>query len=437
VIVRACPLPAAGGDPYDASAQPLQLMLSGRVPDGETIAQNLEPGLAQMPPALPAWFAGVADQAAALQAARDWVDWYRGAVAPQPDPAVDCWIDDRLEYRFSIAAAAADGTQAVLRAPQFGGGKIDWYEFDQAPALQVANGAGPPAPPQSRDQTLLATPLRFAGMPASRYWQFEDGQVNLGALEAQPHDLARLLLVEFAMVFGNDWLVVPLDVPFGSLTTIGTVDYTTTFNERLTVAKANDAGRPGTFSLFRISPSLDGLLVPPSAIGTLEGTALEDVLFLRDETANMAWAVERIVQGPSGDPRNRNGEPQPEPFAPGTEPGAELDYLLETQVPDNWIPFVPIATGDWTRVLRKGAMVKHGADVEPDGVLLKPGAPLDVQDEEIPREGVRVQRVPALARRVDGTYDRWIARRVTVGRGEGASRLEFDSAIPRQGQGPA
>jgi hypothetical protein len=435
-IVSECPLPAVAGDPFDTSAPALQRLLAGRIPDGEAIAQRLEPGLAQAPPALPSWFAGVADQAAILQAAQEWLAWYRAGVSPQPDPSADSWVTDRLEYRFSIAVAGSGGGQTVLRAPQFGGGKVDWYVFEhdpQAAPLQVATGGGAPQP-QPREQTLLATPLRFAGMPAPRYWQFEDGQVNLGALEAQPHDLARLLLVEFAMVFGNDWLVVPLDVPFGSLTTIDTVDYTTTFNERLTVAQANDAGRPGTFSLFRISPSLDGLLVPPSAMGALEGAALEDVLFLRDETANLAWAVERIVQGPSGDPRNRAAEPQPEPFQPGTEPGADLDYLIETQLPDNWIPFVPVATGDWTRVLRKGAIVKKGADVEPVGILLQPGAQLDVQDEEIPREGRRVQRIPVLARRVDGTYDRWIARRASVGRGEGASGLAFDSAIARTTQ---
>jgi hypothetical protein len=85
-------------------------------------------------------------------------------------------------------------------------------------------------------------------------------------------------------------------------------------------------------------------------------------------------------------------------------------------------------------VLRKGAIVKKGADVEPVGILLQPGAQLDVQDEEIPREGRRVQRIPVLARRVDGTYDRWIARRASVGRGEGASGLAFDSAIARTTQ---
>jgi len=182
--------------------------------------------------------------------------------------------------------------------------------------------------------------------------------------------------------------------------------------------------------------SIDGLFVPPSALGVQEGAALEEVLFLRDETAAMAWAVERTVQGPSGDTRNRNDEPQPSPPVPGVDPGAELDYLLETEVPENWIPFVtvsiphPLPANAGAIALRKGAMLKKDAPVLPRGVLLHP-TPLTIQDEEIAREGVRVRRVPALARRADGGYERWIGRRVTVGRGEGSSGLQFDRAIPR------
>ena len=37
----------------------------------------------------------------------------------------------------------------------------------------------------------------------------------------------------------------------------------------------------------------------------------------------------------------------------------------------------------------------------------------------------------AIQRRADGTYVRWTARRTSVGRGEGASGLAFDSAIRR------
>ena len=92
----------------------------------------------------------------------------------------------------------------------------------------------------------------------------------------------------------------------------------------------------------------------------------------------------------------------------------ELQYLLQTQVPRHWIPMVPIAAGVGTIALRKGTMANKDLSL---GVLLDP-TPLTIRHEEIPREGVQVRRVPALARDATGLYLRWIARRVRIGRGE-------------------
>jgi hypothetical protein len=423
-----CPLPPAAADPgFDRSQVPLAAVLHGRVPDGEQAAAKL----AAAAPNLPAWFTGVADVATAQAVTRDWLDWYRGQVSPASDPKTQSWVDDRLEYRFSLELA--DGT--VLTAPEFDGGRIDWFDFDHVPGAKLGAAGAAPAT-TNRELTMLPKPLRFPGMPAESYWQFEDSQADMGALEAQPHDLARLLLAEFALVYSSDWVVVPLDVPFGTFTRIGGVDFTTTFGDRLTVPAADDSARSGHFELFRIGPDLDGLLVPPAVVGMLEGRPVEEVLCLRDEVANLAWAIEKTVPGEvSGDPRSRSDEPRPAPPEPAPDAAADLWYLLETQVPANWIPLVPISSGFATIELRKGAMVVDEKPVLPAGVLLAP-TPLTIRDEEIPREGRRVQRVPRLARRVDGTYERWIARRSTTGRGEGSSNLQFDSAFSVEGKPP-
>jgi hypothetical protein len=168
-----------------------------------------------------------------------------------------------------------------------------------------------------------------------------------------------------------------------------------------------------------------GLFIPPTAFGSLEGQALEDVMFFRDEMANMAWAVERLVQGRSGDARNRGDEERPDNSVKGLQSQAEFQYLLEPALPRNRIPFVPIATGISTFTLRKGTM--HDTD-SPLGVLLRQ-TPYDLRDEELPRAGVRVRRLNVLARADDGRYLRWIARRVSAGRGEGSSGLAYDSAL--------
>lgn len=432
-LIAACPLDPGADDPFDRAAPRLRLLLTGRLPDGERAARGLEAGA-------PAWLAGAADPGAALDAATRWLAWYRAAVSPLPDPSADSWIDERLEYRFSVRLGSRDA-QTVLRAPSFGGGRVDWYDFDHEPNGFLELPDDPPAGAvEEREATMRCAPLRFAGMSADRYWQFEDGQVNMGALESQPHDPARLCLAEFALIYGNDWIIAPLDVDAGTLTLVMEVSYTTTFGERIFVPEADDAGRSGRFRMFHITEpdgvrSMRGLFTPPSALGVIEGGALEEVLLLRDEAANMAWAVERTVQGPSGDARSRGDEPRPAPIVPRSDPGAELDYVLETEVPDHWIPLVPVSVGFGEIALRKGAMVRRGAPVLPRGVLLRP-TPLTIRDEELAREGVRVRRVPALARDADGAYLRWISRRVSVGRGEGSSGFGFDWTIARTRAAP-
>jgi len=431
-MISDCQLQLTWDDPHDPAGAERLALFAGRLPDPEQVASRmaLDTGMPSPAP----WFDALPDPGPVLAAIVDWHQWYRQGTAPLPEPDADAWVADRLEYRYSIDVATSSGL-CVLRAPEFGGGRVEWHAIDHD-ASATGLLPGPAAAPATTTATLLATPLRFAGMPATRYWQFEDAQVNFGALQAQPHDLARLALAEFALIYANDWLVIPLDAPYGSYVTVDALSCTTSFGEQVTVGPADDSARTGLFRLFATSSnnpagSLPGLFLPPSAPVVISGTPREEVLFLRDEMANLAWAVERTIEGPSGLTRSRTDEPRPAPFTPLTDPGADMDYLLENEVPDWWIPIVPVSTGYGTTALRKGAMVKNGQPVLPLGVLLTPGQPLTVQDEEIPREGIRVRRVPALSRRADGTYVRWTARRTSVGRGEGASGLAFDSAIRR------
>jgi hypothetical protein len=63
-------------------------------------------------------------------------------------------------------------------------------------------------------------------------------------------------------------------------------------------------------------------------------------------------------------------------------------------------------------------------------VTLEP-TPLTFPGEEIPREGVALGAVPALARRANGRYVTWVAYRMRTGRGEASSRLAWDAALSK------
>ena len=381
------------------------------------------------------------ERAALAEVVRHWRAWYSAELAPAPDPDTDAWVGSRLEYRFSVAAGTA-ADEVVLRAPEFAGGEADWFAFDLDQDPEATLGVAADAPVEQFTRTLQATPLRFAGMPADRLWEFEDAAVNLGALQVEPHDLARLLLVEFAMTYGNDWLVVPLEVPFGSLTTIKWVTYTNTFGERFRVHHPRGLRPNDPWRMFTITApdgsGLDALLTPPAVVSFQEGRAGEEILLLRDELANLVWAVERTVEGPSGDPRSRGDEhTESGPRGPGPVPTAELDYLLEHGVPEHWIPYLATTNGYRSIELVKGAMRRfqshvdepplppEGVPVEPVGRLLNEPGSRHLVDGEVPREGVRVSRLPVLARGLDGGYHRWTARRIGVGRGEGLERARL------------
>jgi len=447
-VIANCPLdldpshhPDGAHAALDANWLRLVRLLGGRgAADGELLCLAFEAAGG----GLPAWLvpAGPAEGQALQDTLAGWAAWYRAEVSPEPSGG-DAWVGARLEYRFRVAAGTEGDGQVVLDAPAHAGGEIDWHVFDALPDETLADPAGAQPPPEAGREihSVLASPLRYAGMPADRFWEMEDAQVNVGVVEAEPWDLARLLVAEFALTYGNDWLVVPLDVPFGSLTTVESIVYTTTFGERFRVEPTATVSPDGDWRMFTLTTadgngSSDGLIVPPSAVAVQDGPPIEEVLFLRDEMANMVWAVERSVQGPSGVARDRSRErDDSRPRGPGPVATAELDYLLQSGVPARWIPYLPRSRGYRAIELVQGAMPDlDGHAVLPLGVLLRDARVDVLKDAEIPREGVLVRRVSSMTRRPDGTYVHWTTRRVGIGRGEGASRLAFDAAIDRHGR---
>jgi hypothetical protein len=438
-IIARCPLDLnphshPGGDQAALDPQWLRLLRmlgDAAMADAETFSAALESAKG-----LPAWLApGDKPARAALRKViNPWLAWYRGEVSPLPG-GQDAWMGDRLEYRFNIAAG-----DKVFAAPSHDGGDVEWHSFEPAPDTTLTLPPDvDPAEETRAVHALLASPLRYAGMPADRLWEMEDSQVNLGVVEAEPWDLARLLVAEFALTYGNDWIVVPVDVPFGSLTTVESVVYTTTFGEHFVVKPTTEVSPDGRWRMFTIAnpaDSIDGLLVPPGAVAVQDGPPIEEVILLRDEMANMVWAVERAVQGPSGSARDRARETGDVPkFNRGPVNTAQLDYQLQSGVPARWIPFLPRSSGYRAIDLVQGRMTSpDGTPIPPLGRTLNRPDLAKLKDAEVPREGVLVRRHFSIMRRADGSYLRWTTRRVGVGRGEGASQLSFDSAIPRKAQ---
>ena len=146
-------------------------------------------------------------------------------------------------------------------------------------------------------------------MPSSRFWEMEDAKIDLGAVDAAPQDLGRLLMVGYATVYGNDWYVVPVRLPIGTLCRITTFMVTNVFGLTETVGPA--AVDSPDFNLFGLSDPREHsganpwFLLAPALPGSLESAPIEHVLIARDEMANLAWAIEQRVEDDAGVPYDR------------------------------------------------------------------------------------------------------------------------------------
>jgi hypothetical protein len=416
------PLSASTGD-----AQTISTLAAGRVIDGIKLHADLIAAGGNLPtlPAIPA-----AQHDAVLKATRDWLAWY-GSLFSEP-AQTDGWSEDRMEYGFTMGAAGVAGSYA---AQEYDGGSVDWYTFN----LSSAPIAGGTVQPSSSTKNVIAAPVIFPGMPARRFWEMEDGSTNIAQLSAAAEDLGRVLLREFALVYGNDWFQFPLAVQVGSQVEIASLTVVDTFGSNIRIPHYSAVdGALAKWRMFSVTPDPSPatasaapaafphtILITPGAVVPLDGSDIEQVLLLRDELANVAWGIERMVSGPSGQPFDRTTAWKISlPITPPSASDAVPLYRLGSTVPDYWIPFVPVQGTDpgGSLQLRRGRLPTAAAG--PMGRVLAEAKTIFL--EEIPREGVLLDRRYRLARGVDGSVYLWIGRQRSVGKGEGRSGLRFD-----------
>jgi hypothetical protein len=410
----------------DAPALALASIVSNRVADGARLAADLraaQPGLPAAP-AIP-----TADRAAVQTAANAYLAWYDSLYdAPTTGPSPS-WVDARMEYQFSVDASATD-TPCAFVADRYTGEPLDWLSFDHS-ATPLGTTSTPPA---AVTRTLIPAPVSFKGMPAPRYWQLEDASVDIGAIDAGPADTARLMLREFALIYGNDWFLVPIPVTVGAVTHVTSLVVTDTFGVTQTIPHYSATPDGGRWRMFAISgDAIDyRLILPPVLARGLDSQPQEQVLLVRDDAASMAWGVEKIVAGASGTPIDRaSAGAIAAPTPPPPTPVTGLRYELGTSAPAYYIPFVANAvSGGQPRMQRAALLAVNGshAPIKPLGRILASNTP--VFEEEFIREGVRIDRLYRLARWTDGSTHLWLARRKTTGAVAGSSGLQFDQITP-------
>lgn len=416
-----------------------------------------------------------ADHAAIDTLAARFVAWF-DKLYYQPADTGDAWLPDRLEYRFTVSAPEPVG-EKILTAEQYYHGHLDWYNFDVdagAPPLDATLPEGTPDPRGTDTQTFIPTQITFDGMPNTRWWMFEDSRTNFGDIKPDTTDLSKLLLIEFGLVYANDWFLLPYTLPAGSIAKIQGMAVTNVFNERTWI---DPAGR-GTdddwqrWSIFTLNvegqnnePADTSMLLLPTVPKIQEGKPVEQVALVRDEMANMVWGIEKIVPLPTGWGKS-GAEAATEMLAfytarlaadmiatpppPAPEPAAPIRYQVMNSVPENWIPFIPVHIENDNREiqLQRAAMprllegdpnppvkVRPRTHLMRQGLDVVPAEAYFLHEEEVLRSGVQAQQIFKRTRWNNGRVFTWLAVSKQTGRGEGSSGLAFDQ-IPPTGMQP-
>jgi hypothetical protein len=462
--------------------------LSGRTPDGvawyEALQQTGNP--ASIPAALknhPDWKTAFTDFI--LSAANDFMAWFERS-HERPQNANDSWSPSNLEYSFGCSMPnKGTAGNTVLEAKEYYSGTLDWYAFNleldsNNNDLFTADANAAADLVKTEILTVVPSEARFGGMPNSRWWEFEDGSTDLGNITAETTNLAKILLAQFALMYSNDWFIVPYSVPVGAVSEVKGILVTDTFGERtlVEVAGQGDANDWTGWTMFNFTKTnaSEGktgkadprIYIPPVISKAQESQPQESVAIIRDEMANMVWGVEAVIPDLMGSGQDGNAAAQElqnyfkklergEEVTPVPVPdGVKLSYRLGNTVPENWIPFLPVHLPGQNRAiqLQRASMprwfnnafsqVRPLTSILRDGMKNDPAtadqlyvnvsdeiqdAPYYIFDEEAPRRGVIVEAAWQRTRWYNGKTICWYGRKKRTARGEGASGLAFDEII--------
>ncbi len=200
-------IPDARADPVGAEAA---VLLAGRAVDGDALAAALASGPGRR------WSAAVGAGGVPRRRRRApgrpaVVGVVRRARRRATDPVR---TGDRARRRRpGTRGASSTGSRrrpatTTFVASAFDDGHLDWPDLDVDDRVDLGGAA--PAPAEST-AVAIPVPLTYPGMPAHRYWEIEDGRVDFGALQAGSTDIVRMLLTDFALVYGEDWFLVPIE----------------------------------------------------------------------------------------------------------------------------------------------------------------------------------------------------------------------------------
>lgn len=387
----------------DANDRRFCASMTGRALDGSAAAAVLAPLLkaGDLPPNF-----GIAstDIAAVSQACRDWL-------ASLSEAPLGAWRPDQLAYELDARVPATPPVRLAVQHHRRD--SLAWHDFDAS----VADG--PSTAVVDSVSTSLPTRVVFRGAPTRRYWDLEDSAVHWPSLAANPGDVGRVLTYHLGLTFGDGWMVVPLEVPHGSVSRIRSLVVTDTFGVRQLVPAAEDIDPPAAIGRWRFlqtarDPALAGPLITelPSSSGVIGERVLAAVDLLRDDVADVLWGIDRVVRGQDGEPRAVS------PSSPPSVDTSSLAYRLGRVLPSSDHPYRARIGSTGLELVR--ASVPGSIDTD------HPDLPATIAIHALPQRPMQLRLNVTLFRSADGRYHRIVRHDVVPIPPSATPTLMFD-----------
>ncbi len=363
-------------------------------------------------PSAPGHSAG-GSNANVIAAAQEWLAWFESLVAPPP--AITAPARGRpigLGYQF-CAAVATPEREMVMAAQTTRAATWSGTDFTIRYGATLGGARRGARPCDCAD--AVPAPVTFPGMPASRWWGVRERRRPISsAVNAGPGGIPiRLLLVEFASCStAMTGFLIPVELPVGTLSRVRSLGrHQQLRRDRSSVEPFSRAAGSGTgwrvFTRHRGgagSPDAAAagrrpVLLPPVLGPSVTGLPDEEVAFVRDEMANLVWAIEKTINGEaqSSSPASRPLLRQRRGTATATSCPAASANTGFRSIPGRRHPQQQLAAA------RDGVLDAAGAPGERAGHAAEERGPMLVHDAKVPRE-----RPDAAASISVGAMERWL-----------------------------
>ena len=405
-----------------------------------------------------------------------YIKWFTETYIPV-EASDNFWVDEKLGYELSVSVEGKtdDSLSKEYSMQDYHSGRLSWYSFDingKAPQKAVNR---PKISNENSDQkyfTYMPVLAEFSGSPNKRLWAFEDMKVAMGNSELSAGSLANAVVLQYTTMYGNDWLITPMELKAGMVSAVKGIIVTDVFGSRYFINRpAGDESFKSTryaskWEMFTVSKkdayensdfTTDGhLFFPPSLARNEESKPIEEIQFLRDEMANMVWAVEVKINDGCGQTLDGDSfaavvsdeiESLTPKYGEAEETVADYSYLFQNSVPLNWIPFSPVKfePGEPNAIreirLQRSTMPLFIKDrfvaIRPCTNLMRTGINENdkvekhkfINEEEILAVGTKVMLTHQRTRWFNGKTFNWLGAKKEISRTQANSGLSFDELV--------